>query len=173
MGHSDEADKIRTEFLQLLKNNGVKTTNLKELSSRSDNDILQQIFTSWSRTNREIYFIKDVGFVNLHIRSESKGFWGITQSIEDDFKVLANDLGIPSWYVLLVGRDDKWLADGYIIDHAFSKPILSMPAPTKGQYKINEKSNLDTSSRIRSLEDVVATLVTKGKENKKKKEMNT
>jgi len=173
MGRSDKSDKIQAEFLQLLENSEVKISNLKELSSHVENDLLKSIFISWSKANRNIYYVKDVGFVNVHVRSESKGFWGIPQSIQKDFNALENELGISCWYVLLLGREDKWLADGYIIDHSLTKPILNLPTPSKGHYKINEKSNLDTSCLIQSLETVAETLVAKGKDTMKNKEKNT
>jgi len=172
MGRSDKSDKIQAEFLQLLESRGVKISNLKELSSRVENDVLKSIFTKWSRSNRNMYYIEDVGFINVHVRSESKGFWGIPQSIQADFNVLY-ELGISCWYVLLIGRDDKWIADGYIIDHSLNKPLINLPSPARGYYKIHEKNNLDTSCLIRSLETVAETLVANGRESMKNKEKNT
>ena len=63
-----------------------------------------------------------------------------------------------------MGRNDKWIADGYIIDHNFGIPLIRVPDPKKGQYKINEKSNLDRNCLIHSIQGVAKQLIKQGKE---------
>lgn len=163
MGHNSNAQKIQEAFIASLKETGTKVLTLADLSRNTKNPSIGRMFDAWSSVNREIIFAEGVGFVNYHVRSKAPGFWGITQSIENDFNVIVKELSISCWYVLLVGRDDKWIANGYIIDHSLKKPLIKPLSATNGQYKINEKVDLDGDAVIWGVQRVANKLVELGK----------
>jgi len=164
-----DSERIKDSFLLAINTTltdiSLPILNMKEFSSFFEDPKIRNFFLSWDAFKRQIIFIKSVGFVNYHIHSKEPGFWGIPVRIQRDFGIIAKGLKIPCWYVLLVGRNDKWIANGYIIDYEFGIPLIKIPDPKNDQYKINEKSNLDKNYLIHSVQRVAEKLIERGQKS--------
>ena len=166
MGHSEQADYLRKEFVSTLRKMGGQVEDMRSLALVYDDNILKAIFERWSNLGREIFAIKGVGFVNVHIRSESPGFWGITKQVEKDFKNISKNLGVPCFYVLLVGGNSGGQLNGYILKEIFEKPVIGTPGMQENSYKINE-IDLDPTTKIFGKNNIAEKLISIGKNSRK------
>lgn len=62
-------------------------------------------------------------------------------------------------YILLVSRKDGRGANGYILKGLKSEPLQGKLSEQKKYFKINEKTNLNESKKILSLEKVAEKLL--------------
>ena len=87
MSRSEKEEYLRENFIDAIVDCRMGVEDMSEFARRfDDNKIFKEIFIRWSRTGREVFFIKKVGFVNIHVRSEPPGFWGVTKKVITDFK---------------------------------------------------------------------------------------
>jgi hypothetical protein len=163
MSRSEKEKYLRENFIDAIVACGTGVVDMSEFARRfDDNKIFKEIFIRWSRTGREVFFIKKVGFVNLHVRSEPPGFWGVTKKVIKDFKAVSEHLRTPCWFVLLVGEEYGDDQNGYILEDIFSPSMIQKPSEQAEAFKINER-NLDNKEVILSTNKVAQRLIELGK----------
>src|SRR2546427_9548301 len=112
-----KADVIREAFLEALRNQGVTVQKARVLAETASDPEIRRLILELGNATREIYSVSGVGIINLHIRSEPPGWWNIMKSVEKHFLILSahkDDMPrINCCYILLIGRKDKHIADGY------------------------------------------------------------
>lgn len=163
-GAADE--RIRRAFFDEVGKLGLSVATMDSLAAKSDNKAVRQVFERLGHADREVYLIRGVGIVNLHIRSESPGWWNILKSVKDDLDWLRRDLKFNCYYVLLVGTGDHAVANGYIFSEFAYPPFKRKPTAEATKYSINEGPNLDRSKAILSVEGVAKALATYRKQAK-------
>jgi hypothetical protein len=153
---------IHEQFIIALKKKGLTVKTANQLSSIGDDDNISAVIRMLGANNRNIYFIicqGKIGIVQLHIRAEGSGFWGLTKRIIDDAKTFKDILKIPNWLVLLLGRQDKFIADGYVIPEIGKSPMKrQITLLANGCYKINEIPDLNIAEKIRSIEIIASKI---------------
>ena len=132
---------------------------MADLAADESNDTIRNLFLALGRAGREFYLVRGVGFINVHIRSEDRGWWGILKTVKKDLEIITSKFGLKCYYVLLVGRADRFVADGYIIKDFSSSPFLKPPGADEAKYTVNERQHLNPSKRLLSLEKVAKTLM--------------
>lgn len=158
MIYSDKDDYFRDKFIDAIVANGTGIDSMSGLARRLSNPKLGDMFERWARLGREIFFVKKGVFINVHVRSEPPGFWGVTKNVINDFHAIKEYLGIQCLFVLLVGQEKGIDQDGYILEDIFSPPMIEKPSEQAEVYKINEK-NLDRSKVIHSTDDIAKRLI--------------
>lgn len=158
MSRSAKADSIRDAFLHSLKLEGVSVETMADMAAKQSNEMLRNLFFGLGRAGREVYLVRGLGFVNVHIRSESPGWWSILKTVKRDLDILAKELKIGCYFVLLVGRNDMYVADGYIVTDFKDPPFLRPPGVEVTKYTVNERSHLDATKRISSVKRVATSL---------------
>jgi len=103
--------------------------------------------------------VRGVGLINVHVRSEPPGWWNILKTVKEDLDFLRKHLRVERLFVLLVGRNDRFVADGYIATEFDEPPFLRHPGIETKKYSINEKSHLDASKKILSVEKLAKGLL--------------
>ena len=161
MPRTEKEEYLRERFIDAIVANGTGIEDMSELARRFSGTF-KEIFQRWSRTGREQFLIKGVGFINVHVRSDPPGFWGITKNVINDFRAIREHLRTPCWFVLLVGQENGNDQNGYILEDIFSPPMIENPSEQSGAFKINEK-NLDRTKVIRSTDKVAQCLIELGK----------
>jgi hypothetical protein len=150
---------IHKQFIITLKEQGLTVRTANEVSSIVDDKNFAAAIRILGDNHRNIYFLtcqNKVVIIHLHIRSEESGFWGLTKSTLDHLKLFKEKLKIPYLLVLLVGRQDKFIADGYIIPEVGKSPMTrQLTLLANGGYKINEKQDLNSGKKIRSIKMIV------------------
>lgn len=164
MSRTVEADRIRNAFLQALRSEGVSVETMADLAASESNEKIRNLFLALGRAGREVYLVRGVGFVNVHVRSEDRGWWSILKTVKKDLDILTSKFELKCYYVLLVERDDHYIADGYIATDFTRSPFLKPPGVDKTKYTVNEKQHLNPSKRLLSLEKVAKALMALGSE---------
>jgi hypothetical protein len=155
-GTADE--RIRRAFFDELGKLGLSVVTMDALATESDSEAVRRVFQRLGQADREVYLVRGVGIVNLHIRSESPGWWNILKSVKDDLDWLRRDLKFACYYVLLAGTGDHAVANGYIFSEFAYPPFKRKPAAEATKYSINERPNLDRSKALPSVEEVAKVL---------------
>jgi len=158
MNHGAADERIRRAFFDELGKVGLSVVTMDTLAAESECEAVRRVFRRLGQADREVYLIRGVGIVNLHIRSESPGWWNILRSVKDDLDWLHRDLKFNCYYVLLVGTGDHAVANGYIFSDFAYPPFKRKPAAEATKYSINERPNLDRSKALVSVEKVAAML---------------
>ena len=166
MGRSEKEEYFREQFLDEIAVQGTGVEDMSTLAQRFDESSFKNIFIRWSRLGREIFFIKGTGFVNVHVRSDPPGFWGVTKNVLNDFKSIEANLRISCFFILLVGNENGTDLKGYILKDMISNPLIKMPSEQQDAYKINE-TDLNKNEAIITLKNIVNTLISKGKKESK------
>ena len=125
-----------------------------ELAAGSESQGVRRVFLRLGQADREVYLIRGVGIINLHIRSKAPGWWNILKSVKEDLDWLRKDLKYTAYYVLLVGTGDQAIANGYIFSEFAYPPFKTKPTAEATKYSINERPNLDRSKAIPSIAKV-------------------
>lgn len=159
MSRTVEADRIRDAFLQALRAEGASVETMADLAAGESNDMIRNLFLALWRAGREVYLVRGVGFINVHVRSQDRGWWGILKSVKKDLDILTGKFGIKCYFVLLVGRDDHYIADGYIVTDFSNSPFLKPPGVDKIKYTVHEKHHLNPRKRLLSLGKVAKALM--------------
>jgi hypothetical protein len=71
---------------------------------------------------------------------------------------MAKEFGLNCIYVLLIGRKDRHVADGYIVTDFDKSPFARPPKGEKTKYSINERQHLDTSALLLSIAKIAKVL---------------
>lgn len=134
-----------------------------ELAEKESNPKFRSIMLGLGRAGREVYTVAGVGFINVHIRSEPPGWWSILKTVKEDLAFLSEARGdeprINCYYVLLIGRKDHYVADGYIATDFDKSPFVRLPGKEKTKYTVNEKQHLDSSRVLLSIGKVAKVLI--------------
>lgn len=159
MPHADRSNVIRDAFLATLREKSASVESMIDLAATEPNEAARSLFLGLGQAGREIYLVRGVGIINIHIRSERPGWWNILKSVKTDLDSLADELGVKSYYVLLIGRDDHYIANGYIATDFASSPFARAPGIEKTKYSVNEKQHLDQSKLLLSVNKIANTLL--------------
>ena len=161
MNRTAHADRIRDAFLAALKSEGASVLTMIELATDEPDPRLHSIMLALGRAGREVYLVSGVGFINVHIRSEPPGWWNILKTVRKDLAHLSAKR-VPRgdcYYVLLIGRDDHHVADGYIVTDFDRPPFTRPPGVEKTKYTINERQHLDSQMLLLSVGNIAKTLL--------------
>ncbi|MFI5342277.1 MAG: hypothetical protein ACHQ7N_20890 [Candidatus Methylomirabilales bacterium] len=153
------SDSIRDTFLDTLKSLGASVDTMSNLASTTSDPRIRPYFEYLGHASRDVYLVRGVGLINVHIRSEPPGWWNILKTVKEDLDVLRMRLGVERLFVLLVGRNDRFVADGYIATEFDKPPFLRHPGIETKKYSINEKSHLDALKKILSIEKLAKGLL--------------
>jgi hypothetical protein len=151
---------IHKQFIIALKEQGITVRKANEVIPDDKN--FANAILRLGANHRNIYFIicqDKVAIIQLHIRSGGSGFWGLTKSTLDHVRLFKEKLKIPNLLVLLVGRQDNFIADGYIIPEIGKSPMTrQLTLLANGGYRINEKQDLNSGKKIRSIKMIVCKI---------------
>ena len=156
------ADQIKENFLYSLKVLGATVKTMGQLAEDARNSEIRSIFERLGQAKRNVYWVKGVGLINVHVRRESPGWWNVLKTVKDDFDTLRKELNLKNYYILLIGRNDKYIADGYIATDFETPPFTIYPGAETTKYTINEKQHLNNSERLRSIEKIAKVLLGTG-----------
>lgn len=155
----DKTDIIRNAFLDALKSHGASVQTMAELAAKESTPNIRDILLHLGRAGREVYLVPGIGFINVHVRSEPPGWWNILKTVKKDLEFLSNTIGINCYFVLLVGRNDPHVADGYIGTDFAKPPFICLPGVKETKYTINERQHLDSNSLLLSVGKVAKVLL--------------
>jgi len=153
----DRAEEIRGAFLDAVRAEGLSPEPMVEVAASSSGKI-RQLFAALGQAGREVYLIRGAALVNLHIRSEPPGWWNILKTVKRDLDAMAKEFGVNCIYVLLIGRKDRHVADGYIVTGFDKAPFVRAPKGEETKYSINERQHLDTRALLLSVAKVAKVL---------------
>jgi len=159
MSRTAKADDIRDAFLEALRSQDATVETMADLAADESNEKIRNLFLSLGQAGREVYLVRGVGFVNIHVRSEPPGWWGILQTVKRDLDALTGELKIRSVYVLLIGRKDQHIADGYIATDFTNSPFIRLPSVDDTKYTVNERQHLDVNKLLLSVGKVAKVLL--------------
>ena len=161
MSQSNIADKITEAFLAELRKLGASVRTMAEVATTFEDPSLHGLFLALGRAERKVFLVPSVGLINVHVRSDSAGFWGVQKTVRMDFEALAHHLKIPGYYVFLVGRGagDQHVADGYVSSDLSASPFVRAASAQATNYKINEKQDLDTSKKLLGISKIAKVLL--------------
>jgi hypothetical protein len=165
MSRTDRADEIRDAFLGALRAQGVRVDVLEEVVAETTDQVICDLFHRLGRAGREIYLVRGVGLINIHIRSAAPGWWNILKSVKADFDALAKAIDGKTFYVLLVGRKDPkdiHVANGWVVTDFVSPPFLQPPSEEATKYTVKERLHLDEHKRVLSVTNMAQTLLQMG-----------
>ncbi len=128
MGHTADSDRIRDFLLDKLRDCGKSVQTMNELASKMPDHPMRQVTEALGRSGRNVFMVNGVGLINVHVRSEPPGWWGILKSVKEDLDFMQAELGVTRYFVLLVGRKDHYIADGYIITDFEKSPLIKYPS---------------------------------------------
>lgn len=89
MSRSRIADEVLDAFLASLRELGATVRDMGELARDFDDQKLQGLVQRLGQAGRQVFLVKGVGFVNIHVSASESGFWGIQESVRNDFEALA------------------------------------------------------------------------------------
>jgi hypothetical protein len=158
MSRTDKADRIRDAFLDALRSQGASVESMADLAATSSSTV-RKLFLALGQAGREAYLVRGVGIINVHVRSEAPGWWSILKTVKRDLDLLAKEFQTKCFYVLLVGRDDQHVADGYIANDFAASPFTRPPGVEKTKYTVNEKQHLDRRKLLLSVGKVAKVLL--------------
>lgn len=159
MSHSRDADQIKEKFLANLKSLGASVKTMEQLALSASDPEVRSVFKRLGQAQRNVYSVHGIGLINVHVRSESPGWWNVLKTVKGDLDTLRKDLGVRSWYVFLTGRNDRFIADGYIATDFDTSPFIRHPGIETTKYTINERQHLNNSKRLRSVEKIAKVLL--------------
>ncbi len=157
MAASERADEIRSAFLGALQAEGLHPQPLSDLAASASRSV-RELFAALGNAGREVYLVPGVALVNVHVRSEPPGWWNILKSVKRDLDSMAKEFGLNCTYVLLIGRKDLHVADGYIVGDFSKPPFTRMPRAEDTKYSINERQHLDERAKLLSVAKVAKVL---------------
>ena len=155
------ANEVKDKFLRVLVAHGETVVTMTELASKSPEPGVRRLFERLGQAGRDVYLLQGVGLINVHVRSKPPGWWNIQKSVKTDLDDLHEALSIDRAFVLLIGRKDEFIADGYIATDFEHPPFVRPPGEEATKYSINEKQDLDQAFLFLSLDKVAEVLLTK------------
>lgn len=159
MGRTVNSDRIRDALLDSLRSQGATVETMADLASQATDPTVRQLFDGLGGSGRDVYLVRGVGLINVHVRSESPGWWNILKTVKKDLDILHNQFGVARNFVLLIGRPDRFVADGYIITEFDQPPLVKSPGVEKTKYTINEKPHLELSRKVQSIDKLATALL--------------
>lgn len=158
MSRIAKADRVRKAFFDALRSQGASVESMADLAAGS-NPTIRDLFMALGQAGREVYLVRGVGLINVHIRSEPPGWWSILKTVKRDLDMLAKEFETKCFYVLLVGRDDQHIADGYIVTDFATSPFIRPPGVEETKFTVNEKRHLDPRNLLLSVGKVAKVLM--------------
>lgn len=168
MSRSAGANRIKKAFFDEIGKLGLSVVTMDKLAAESESDAVRRTFQRLGQADREVYLVRGVGIVNLHVRSESPGWWNVLKTVKDDLDWLRRNARIGCYYVLLVGTGNDSVANGYIFSEFAYPPFKRRPGAEATKYSINERQDLDRSKAFLSMEKVAAALASYRKPTQEK-----
>jgi hypothetical protein len=159
MARNTKADGIRGAFLGALKAQGAAVETMIDLAAHESNPTIRRVFLGLGQAGREVYLVRGVGLINVHVRSEPPGWWSILKTVKSDLDYLRNEIGVICHYVLLVGRNDQHIANGYIATDFSAPPFRSPPGVEATKYTVNERQHLDSKKLLLSVGKIAKVLM--------------
>jgi hypothetical protein len=160
-------NEVKDQFLRALVAHGETVVTMTEIASKSPEPGVRQLFERLGQAGRDVYLLQGVGLINVHVRSTPPGWWNIQKSVKTDLDDLHEALSIDRVFVLLIGRKDQFIADGYIAADFEHPPFVRPPGEGATKYSINEKQHLNQAFMFLSLDKVAEGLLTKFREEEK------
>ncbi len=161
MSRTLQSDAIQDGFLNALKAEGAVVEDMMQLAARATDPAAQGLFQHLGRYRRNVFSIKSVGLINVHVRSELRGWWNILKTVKEDFDWLQKDFRLNHYFVLLIGRKDHHIADGYIVSDFNAPPFVTHPSIEATKFTINEKQHLNPDERLSSISKVAKVLLSR------------
>jgi len=159
MSRTVQSDFIQKAFLQALKAEGAIVEDMQQVAARFSDSNARKYFEHLGRAGRNVFFVKRVGLINVHVRSELPGWWNVLTSVKEDFDELKKDSRLNHYFVFLVGRNDKYIADGYISSDFNAPPFTRHPSIEATKFTINEKQHLNPDERLSSISKIAKVLI--------------
>jgi hypothetical protein len=149
---------VLQELLSALRERGASVSDMDTLALEIEDETARRLVRELGQAQRNVFRVAEVGFVNVHVSTSDRAFWGVDASVKKDFDVLKRLMGIGCVYVLLVDRNDNFVADGYILNDLSGPPLLRPMKLHANVYRINAR-DLDPSKKILSIGKVAKQLV--------------
>ncbi len=133
---------------------------LKDSQSDKKREVLKDFLSLAMRNRRRIFWLSDSQvFLWVHVRSEDDIVsWGLYEPVLEELDIIKGM--IPFYIILLVGRNDRWIADGYILTSLSEEPLKKPPLKNKKDtYLITEGQHLEKKSKILGLPDIVNAIL--------------
>lgn len=159
MSRTIKADQVRDAFLEALRSESASIETMGALAASESYPKIRSLFLALGQQGREVYRIRGIGFINIHIRSETPGWWNILKTVKRDLDLLTKEFKIKCFYVLLIRRDDQFIADGYIVSDFAKSPLVRQPGIEETKYTVNERQHLDVNKKLLSIEKVAKVLM--------------
>jgi hypothetical protein len=115
----------------------------------------------WGRAASNVFFVKGVGLINIHVRTEAPGWWNIQKSIMDQLDYL-QERGVKRYFIFLIGREDEDIADGYIVSD-FNEFIRAPSNEEPTKFTIRERQHLDPGKLVLAARKLARELLRLGK----------
>ena len=158
MSRTIESDAIQEAFLDALRAEGAVVENMSEVAGHTSYPELRDLLRSLGRAGRNVFFVEGVGIIQVHVRTEPPGWWNVLRSVKEELDMLAKH-----YFVFLVGRKDKYVADGYIAADFNGPPFIKHPGVEATKFTINEKQHLASDERLLSVSKIAKVLLALGK----------
>ena len=159
MSRTAQSDAIQKALFDVLTAEGAAVEDMSQVVARTSDPVARGLFQHLGRAHRNVFFIKGVGLINVHVRSELRGWWNILESVKKDFDWLHNEHGVKRHFVLLIGRKDKYIADGYVFSDFNGPVFFEPPRLIASKFTINEKRHLESAERLSSINKVAKGLL--------------
>lgn len=159
MSRTVQSDAIQKALLDALTAEGAAIEEMSQVAARASDPLARGLFQHLGRAHRNVFFIKGIGLINGHVRSELRGWWNILESVKKDLDWLHNDYRVKRYFVLLIGRKDKYIADGYVFSDFNGPVFLKPPSIVASKFTINEKQHLESAERLSSINKVAKVLI--------------
>ena len=150
------ANTIREEFLDTLRSTGLLVRKVRDLADAASDPDIRSMMLDLGRAGREVYSVSGIGLIHIRVRSEPPGWWNILKTVKNHFDLLSPLF--KCYYILLIGRTDQHIADGYIVTDLDQPPFLRQPGDETTKYTVNERQHLDLSKCLLSIDKVARTL---------------
>ena len=158
MSRTQRSDEIRDAFLGELRAQGASVESLADLAAKEANAAIRNMFSVLGASGREVYLVRGVGFINVHVRSEPPGWWNVMKSVKAQFDLLFQKLDLRAYYVFLVPRKDHQIS-GYIATDFASSPFINMPAGEETKFTIRVGDHLNPLKCLVSVEKIAEALL--------------
>jgi hypothetical protein len=160
VSRTEQSDAIQEAFLDALRAEGAVVEDMKQVAARTIDPVARGLFEHLGRARRNVFFVKSVGLINLHVRSEARGWWDILKSVKEDLDWLRKDFRVNRYFVLLIGHKDQYFdANGYIASDFNGPPFVKHPGIEATKFTINEKQHLDPDARLLSVSKIAKVLL--------------
>lgn len=162
MSRTVQSDVIQEAFLDALRAEGAIVETMSEFAARTSDPALRDVIKGLGRAGRNVFLVKGVGLINVHVRSEPPGWWNILRSVKEDLDFLQEGR-LSRYFVFLIGRKDQHIANGYIASDFNAPPFIKQPSIEATKFTINEKQHLEPVSLLLSVSKIAKVLLSSGR----------